>query len=214
MPSSGSCPQWFPVPRAGLTEDRVVEEAERLADDVGLGQLTLAALAQRLGVRQPSLYKHIESMAGLQRSISIRAKVELGKVLARAAVGRSGGDAIHSMSRAYRTWALLHPGRYEAAQFAPTRGDVEDEAASAAVVQICADVLAAYELEGDDAIDAIRAFRSALHGFVALESSGGFGLSVDIDRSFERLVSGVVVAFASWSHGGAGSSLSDHRDGS
>jgi AcrR family transcriptional regulator len=163
------------MPRAGLTGDRVVEEAAQMADDVGLGQLTLAALAERLGVRQPSLYKHIDSMAGLQRSISVRAKVELGDVLARAAVGRSGADAIRSMSHAYRAWALRHPGRYQAAQVAPAPGDAEDEAASLAVVAICADVLAAYDLHGDDAIDAIRAFRSALHGFVALEAGGGFG---------------------------------------
>ena len=187
------------MPRAGLTEDRVVREAERIADEVGLPQLTLAALAERLDVRQPSLYKHVNGMAGLQRSISIRAKAELADVLARSSVGRSGADAIHSMSRAYRVWALEHPGRYEAAQWAPAPGDAEDEAVSWTVVQICADVLAAYDLGGDDAIDAIRAFRSMLHGFVALESAGGFGLPVDVDRSFERLVSGLVVAFESWS---------------
>jgi AcrR family transcriptional regulator len=199
------------MPRAGLTGDRVVEEAARMADDVGLGQLTLAALAERLGVRQPSLYKHIDSMAGLQRSISVRAKVELGDVLARAAVGRSGADAIRSMSHAYRAWALRHPGRYQAAQVAPAPGDAEDEAASLAVVAICADVLAAYDLHGDDAIDAIRAFRSALHGFVALEAGGGFGLKVDIDRSFERLVRGVVVAFASWTDPAAGQPATTRR---
>ena len=43
------------MPRAGLTEARVVEEGERIADEVGLPSLTLAALAERLGVRQPSL---------------------------------------------------------------------------------------------------------------------------------------------------------------
>ena len=124
------------MPRAGLTVDRVVEEAAAMADEVGLSQLTLKALAERLGVRQPSLYKHIESLAGLRRSISVCAKVELASALARAAVGRSGADAIHSMAHAYRTWAHLHPGRYEAAQFAPASGNVEDEAASFAVVQI------------------------------------------------------------------------------
>ena len=169
-----------------------------MADEIGLGQLTLSALAERLGVRQPSLYKHIESMAGLRRSISVRAKGELADVLARAAVGRSGADAIHSMSHAYRAWAHLHPGRYEAAQTAPAPGDREDEVASSAVVQIIADVLSAYGLGGDDAIDAIRAFRSALHGFVALESAGAFGLPVDIDHSFERLIRGVVVVLAHW----------------
>ena len=62
------------MPRAGLTEARVVAEAELLADDVGLSKLTLAALADRLGVRQPSLYKHVAGMEGLQRSIALRAK--------------------------------------------------------------------------------------------------------------------------------------------
>ena len=81
------------MPRAGLTESRVVEEAERIADEVGLSHLTLAALAERLGVRQPSLYKHVDGLDAVRRSIAIRAKTELADILARAAVGRSGGDA-------------------------------------------------------------------------------------------------------------------------
>ena len=186
------------MPRAGLTRDRVVAEAAIMADQVGLSRLTLAALAERLGVRQPSLYKHIDSMAGLQRSISLQAKRELSDLLGRAAVGRSGADAIHAMSHAYRTWAILHPARYEASNSMPTPGDVEHETASSAGIQIIADVLAGYALEGDDAIDAIRAFRSILHGFVALEAGGGFALSADIERSFERLVHGFIVALSRW----------------
>ena len=186
------------MPRAGLTRDRVVEEAASLADEVGLSRMTLAALADRLGVRQPSLYKHMDSMAGLQRSISLQSKRELGDVLARAAVGRSGADAIHAMSHAYRAWALKHPARYEASNMMPAPGDAESEAASLASIQIIADVLAAYELEGDDAVDAIRAFRSTLHGFVSLEAQGGFALSASIDRSFERLVHGFAVALSRW----------------
>jgi len=186
------------VPRAGLTRDRVVDEAATMADEVGLGRLTLAALAERLGVRQPSLYKHIDSMAGLQRSISLRSQRELGDVLARAAVGRSGADAIRAMSHAYRGWALLHPARYEASQTAPAPGDVEGESTASAIVQVIADVLAAYRLEGDDAVDAIRAFRATLHGFVALEAQGGFALSASIERSFARLVHGFTVALTRW----------------
>lgn len=170
-----------------------------MADEVGFGKLTLAALAERLGVRQPSLYKHLDSLAGLQRCISIEAKRELGAVLARAAVGRSGADAVHAMSHAYRAWALLHPGRYQAAQLGTVAGDSEDEIVSLAIVQVCTDALAAYQLEGDDAIDAVRAFRSALHGFVDLESGSGFGLKADIERSFERLIRGITVALENWS---------------
>jgi len=180
--------------RAGLSEDRVVEEAERMADEVGLQRLTLAALAERLGVRQPSLYKHIDGLPALHRSIAVRAKAELADVLGRAAVGRSRSDAIRSVANAYRAWALEHPGRYAATLRAPDPGDADDVAASTAAVSVVLEILSGYDLRDDAAIDAARALRSSLHGFVSLEAAGGFGLPVDIDRSFERLVDGLIVA--------------------
>src|SRR4029077_19686385 len=126
-------------------------------DELGLSSLTLAALAERLGVRQPSLYKHIAGADGLRRSLTIRAKEELAGVIGRAAVGRAREEAIVSVSHAYRAWAREHPGRYAAAQPAPAPGDIEDEIASSKVVRVASDVMAGYELSGDDAIDAIRA---------------------------------------------------------
>jgi AcrR family transcriptional regulator len=186
------------VPRAGLSRARVVDEAAELADEVGLEELTLAALAERLGVRQPSLYKHLDSLAGLRRSISLQAKGELGDVLLRAAVGRSGANAITVMAGAYREWALEHPARYTAAQWIAGPEDEEDTAASLGAIQVITDVLMAYELRGDDAIDAIRAFRSTLHGFVSLEAAGSFGLDRDLDRSFDRLVRGFTITLTRW----------------
>lgn len=186
------------MPRAGLSELVVIEEAESLIDEVGLSRLTLVELAARLGVRQPSLYKHIQGTDGLVRSIAIRAKNELAYVLARAAVGRDRADALGSISDAYRAWALEHPGRYASGQVAPAPGDTEDEAASGAVVDVITDVLAGYRLADDEAIHAARFLRSALHGFITLEGSGGFGLPVDIDRSFQRLVNGITTAVSSW----------------
>ena len=159
-----------------------------MADEVGLSNVTLAALAGRLGVRQPSLYKHIDGMDGLQRSMAIRAKNELADTLARATIGRARSDAITAMSHAYRNWALQHPGRYAAAQRVPDPGDTEAEAADWAAVEIVGAILAGYHLEGDDAIDATRALRAALHGFVTLETT--FVHPADIDRSFDRLVRG------------------------
>jgi AcrR family transcriptional regulator len=186
------------MPRAGLTQTRVLEDAERLADEVGLSQLTLAALAARLGVRQPSLYKHIDGMDGLQRGLAIRAKNELADILARAAIGRERGDAITAIAHAYRAWAREHPGRYAAAQHAPAADDSDDIAASQAVLDVVTAVLAGYQLREDDAIDATRALRSTLHGFVTLELAGDFALPVDVDRSFERLIRGLVTALANW----------------
>jgi AcrR family transcriptional regulator len=186
------------VPRVGLNRDRVTEAAAAMADEVGLSKLTLVALADRLGVRQPSLYKHIDSMAGLHRDIAVQAKRELGEVLARASVGRSGPDAVSAMSHAYRDWALQHPARYEASNLMPAPDDIEDEAVSVAAIQVIADVLTAYHLAGDDAVDAIRAFRSTLHGFVLYETAGAFRWSADINRSFERLIRGFIVALTHW----------------
>ncbi|MEP6561717.1 MAG: WHG domain-containing protein [Nakamurella sp.] len=182
------------MPRARLNRERVAEEAAVLADEVGLSKLTLAALAGRLGVRQPSLYNHIDSIAGLHRDIAVTAKRDLGEVLARASVGRSGADAISAMAQAYRGWALAHPARYEASNLMPAPGDIEDEAVSLAAIQVIADVLTAYRLQGDDAVDAIRAFRSTLHGFVSYETAGAFRWSADVNCSFDRLVRGFIVA--------------------
>ncbi len=184
------------MPRAGLTEARVIDEATQMADQIGLSNLTLAALADRLGVRYPSLYKHVDGMDGLQRGIAVRAKNELAAILARATVGRARGDAIVSLSAAYRTWALKHPGRYAAAQRVPAPGDTEAEAADWASVEIIGDVLAGYDLRGDDAIDATRGLRAALHGWVTLEAT--FVHPANIDRSFDRLVQGFATALANW----------------
>ena len=186
------------MPRAGLSTDRVVTAAADLADEVGLDQLTLAAVAARLGVRQPSLYKHVASSGALQRLISMRGKAELGDVLGRAAIGRARDDALVAMAHAYRAWALDHPGRYQAAQRAEAPGDVELEAVARRTVEVVAVVMEGYGLDGDDAIDAIRAYRAALHGFVSLEASGGFGFPASVDRSFDRLVHALVVALSSW----------------
>jgi hypothetical protein len=55
-------------------------------------------------------------------------------------------------------------------------------------------VLDGFGVTGDDAIDATRSLRAALHGFVSLEDAGGFGLPTDVDRSFDRLIHGLVRA--------------------
>lgn len=53
-------------------------EAEAMVDEVGLQNLNASVLADWLGVRQPSLSKHIDGVDALRRSISIGAKRELG----------------------------------------------------------------------------------------------------------------------------------------
>lgn len=171
--------------RVGLSAERVVVEAEALADEVGLASLSLSALAARLGVQPPSLYKHIAGQDALLSMIAARATSELSDVMRDAAVGQSGPDAVRDRA---------HPGRYSATLAAPDAADADAYAASTRAVAVLSDALAGYGLTGDDEIDAIRTLRSGLHGFVSLEAAGGFGLPVDVDRSFARLVDSLLSA--------------------
>jgi AcrR family transcriptional regulator len=166
-----------------VTPDRVVATAVALADAGGLGSLTLAAVATELGVRTPSLYKHVDGLPALLRLVSVHAKQELAAVLGGAAVGRSRGDALRALAGAYRDWARERPGLYAAAQSAPAAGDAEDESASAAVVTVVFDALRGYGDDEDLLVDATRTLRAGLHGFVALEAAGGYALPRPLDAS-------------------------------
>ncbi|MGL5850520.1 MAG: TetR-like C-terminal domain-containing protein [Phycicoccus sp.] len=165
-----------------------MDAAQRLADDRGLGRLTLTALADDLGIRQPSLYKHIGSLDDLHRSLAVRAKTELAGVLATASAGRSGPAGVAALATAYRDWGRAHPGRYAATQRAPSLGDEDDERASAAVVAVARQVVCSLGIPDADAVHATRALRSALHGFLHLEAVGGFGLPDDLTDSFAYLL--------------------------
>jgi hypothetical protein len=66
--------------------------------------------------------------------------------------------------------------------------DIELQAAQERVVQIAVAVIESFGLRGDDALHAVRGLRSIVHGFATLEVAGGFGLPLDCDESFRRLV--------------------------
>jgi AcrR family transcriptional regulator len=176
------------VPRAGLSPAAVVAAAADLADENGLDAVTLAAVAGAVGVRTPSLYNHVGGLDDVRRGVALTALREIGDALRDAAVGRAGDDALTAMAHAYRSYAREHPGRYAATQRAPAADDAELSAAGARAVDVLLAILRGYGMDGDDAIHAARAVRSALHGFVALETGGGFGISVDLDESFDRMV--------------------------
>jgi len=187
------------MPRAGLTPAIVVAAAADLADEVGWERLTLAALAGRLKVAVPSLYKHLDGLEAIRRGVSILALHELGDALTGAldsvdAAADAGSARLRALAGAYRGFARAHPGRYAATVRASPPDDAEHRAASDSVLLTVLAVLAERGLAGDDAIDAARALRAALHGFVALEAAGGFGLPRDVERSFGRMVDGLAAS--------------------
>lgn len=173
--------------RAGLTSESVVAAAAELADEQGLEELTLALLASTLGVRPPSLYVHVAGLEDLRTRIAARGAEQLAAALQEAVAGLAGSAALGALAGAYRGYALAHPGAYAALQRAPGRSEESVEAAGRVVAVVLA-VLAGYGLEGEKALHATRAIRSALHGFVLLETQQGFGLPLDLDESFALLV--------------------------
>ncbi|HLT19304.1 MAG TPA: WHG domain-containing protein [Thermomicrobiales bacterium] len=173
--------------RAGLNRAAVVEAAAELIDAQG-GELSLREVAQTLGVRTPSLYNHVEGLEDLRRELALLGLRELTQVILRAAAGRSGSDALLNVARAYRDYARARPGIYTTVQRVPAQHDAELDTRASEIVAVLAAIFEPLGFRDDDAVHAIRGFRSLLHGFVALEAAGGFGIPLDLDESFERAV--------------------------
>jgi AcrR family transcriptional regulator len=187
------------MPRAGLSPEVVVEEAVRLVDEMGPQRLTLAALASRFGVALPSLYKHVGGLEDLHGRLAVVAARELARSLRRAATGRAGGDALAGVAHAYRGYAAAHPG-CSAYLLRPRPDDPAHAVASGEILEVIAGVLAGYGItREEDVVDATRLLRSTLHGWVALETTGGFAVAREVDRSFEALVRCTDRALAGWS---------------
>ena len=178
-------------PRAGLDKGSIVQAAVELVNNEGIDALTLNRLARKLNIQPPSLYNHVEGLPGLMRELALFSTQQLYSCFVNAAVGKSGEDALMSIAQAYRAYIKECPGLYNAglrAQSRRTNSDIDLQMAEEKVVRVAMTVVESYGLSGDDALHAVRGFRSLVHGFATLEISGGFGLPLDCDESFRRLV--------------------------
>ena len=177
------------MPRVGLTGDDVVASAAGLADEIGFQGVTMGLLADRLGVRAPSLYKHVGGLADVQHRLATLAMAELGEVIRDAVQGRAGRDALAAMLTAVRAYVSTHPGRYAATVGAEFTGpDDPLLTAGTRVINSIAAVLRGYGVGDGEMNHAIRTIRSTMHGFAMLEASHGFQWDADPDESFEWMI--------------------------
>ena len=174
--------------RAGLDQASVVEAAVKLIDEEGIEQLSLGRLAERLGVRTPSLYNHVAGLPGLKHDLTLYCLHDLLDLILRSTVGKSRAEAIFALADAYRAYAREAPGRYALTVQAPDPGDQEVQALAQQLVDVVRAVLAPYRLSEEVAIHAIRGLRSIVHGFISLEVAGGFAMPVDLEASFHWLI--------------------------
>ena len=171
--------------KAGLDKDIILKTAVDLADAEGIANVTLKALAEKLGVKPPSLYKHINGLEELNKALMLYGWKSLEKKVTRAAVGKSKEDAIRAIFYAYRDYVKEHPGVFEAMQWYNMYQSEENLQATEEIVAVLFQVLSAYDLQEEQKVHIVRMFRVFLQGFLMVEIHGGFGNPVSITESFD-----------------------------
>ncbi|MFI7465434.1 TetR/AcrR family transcriptional regulator [Nonomuraea sp. NPDC049646] len=167
-------------PRAG----QIVAAARELVEAGGSDALTMRALAARLGIRAPSLYKHFPDKSAVEAELIAVALAELAAALEGAERDGRGGLAV--LGRAYRAYALAHPHLYRLMSAGPLPRDLlpagVEERAALPLVRI---------VRGEAAA---RAVWGLAHGLVMLELDGRFPPGADIEAAWAAGMSAFATA--------------------
>jgi AcrR family transcriptional regulator len=174
-----------PAP-ARTTDAAILAAARDLLDVGGPDAVTMQAVAARVGVRAPSLYKHVTSRAALLRAVAEDAIAEIGGVLAAAAPGADPAADLRAMAHAFRAWARRSPNRYRHVFGARPSTTVEDRTSTSLAAAAVAPLLdACARLVGRElALEAARLLTAYVHGFASMELGEAFGLGGDVDAAF------------------------------
>ena len=165
--------------------DEVVVAARRLLEEEGAGALTMRRLAEQLGIKAPSLYKHLPDKAALEAAIIAtgleEAAARFEQAVDSATTGGDaaggGAEAISALAAAYREFALAHPHLYRLMHNGPLPrqhlpAGVEDRTA-APVLRVAGSRARA------------RALWAFAHGMVMLELDQRFPADADLDAAWE-----------------------------
>lgn len=177
--------------KARVDKDKIIAKAASLVNREGSDALSLNKLASELGIKPPSLYNHIDGLPHLLIELSILNTSKMAERMTQAVIGKSGPDALRSLACAYRDYIKDNPGLYLVTLKASNnqqRKSPELTAMEGKVVSIVQAVLVPYGLIEKDSLHTIRGFRSIVHGFTTIEIAGGFGLSLNRDESFDRII--------------------------
>ena len=156
---------------------QILDAARELLDDEGLDALSMRNLADRLGIRASSLYKHFASKEALEAALISRGFEEQG-ALFDAALG-SAAEPIAAMAEAYRAYAHRHPHLYRLMYDRTLNRALlvpgSEESAVAPVVNA---------MGGDR--DLARAAWAFAHGMTILELNRRFPHDADLDAAWRR----------------------------
>jgi AcrR family transcriptional regulator len=154
--------------------DEVVAEGRRLLEEGGPEALTMRRLADRLGIRAPSLYKHLSGKVALEAAIIATGLEESAAAFEAAVDGAS--DPLAALAATYRGFALAHPHLYRLMHDGPLPRrhlppGLEDRAA-APVLRVTGSRARA------------RALWAFAHGMVMLELDHRFPPDADLDAAW------------------------------
>jgi AcrR family transcriptional regulator len=173
----------------------IVEATLELVERGGADAVTMKAVAARVGIQAPSLYKRVR---GRDQLLALAAEATVDELAIRLAVARreggAAGEALRRLARALRDFAKERPGGYGLVMGplpAVARPRVDAlQRASAPVLEVTA------ELAGEaHALEAARTVTAWANGFILMELAGAFQLGGDVEAAFdwglERMVAAI-----------------------
>jgi AcrR family transcriptional regulator len=172
-------PQPDPSPRAR----EIAGRARALLDVEGPEALTMRRLADELGMRAPSLYKHFASKEVLEAAVVALCLEDLAVRFEAAVADASRPDRPAALARAYRCYALAHPHEYRLVNDRPLPRDLLPDGLEA---RTAAPLVAAM-----GSPDRARAAWAFAHGMVSLELNGRFPPDADLDAAWAAGIAGL-----------------------
>lgn len=155
-------------------QQQIVDVARDILEREGRDGLTMRHLADELGIKAPSLYKHFPDKQAVETALIVRGFLLWGNA-ARDALELQG-DAIGHLAAAYRAVALGHPHLYRLM----TGGALDRVALPPGLEEWSGAPLGEPFCDPETA----RAFWGFLHGMAILEIDGRFPPGVDLERSW------------------------------
>lgn len=172
--------------KAGLDKKTIIEAAAAMADERGIASVSLKVLADELGIKSPSLYKHFSGgLDELNRELMLYGWRSLESEITRAAIGKAKEDAITAVCHAYRNFVSRRNGLFEAMQWYNMYQSAEHLQATQGTIDVLFRVLEAYGLTEEQKVHCVRMLRGFLQGFCAIENHGGFGNPTPTDDTFD-----------------------------
>jgi AcrR family transcriptional regulator len=155
----------------------IVGVALELLEEQGADGLSMRKIADRIGIRAPSIYKHLPDKGSLEAAI-ISVGFELQADAFETAL-EGAADPLGALARAYRTFALEHPHLYRLCTERELQRDLLTPGAEDRAGRLI------YEATGCDA-DLARAAWAFAHGMTILELDRRFPPGADLDAAWER----------------------------